>query len=224
MAQAPTFVEEERLWTQGCRLIAGVDEVGRGPLAGPVVAAAVILPAKSRPSWLHSLRDSKQLTPQRREELFGLIRDDGISFGVGVVPHDVIDERGIAPASRLAMRGAIKQLPVAPDFLLIDYVRLSNVRIPQRSITKGDSLSLSIAAASIVAKVTRDHIMVELDGQYPGYGFARHKGYGTSEHLEMLQRLGPCPLHRRTFAPVQMVSSAAGRLWNEAFGPGGRRR
>jgi ribonuclease HII len=222
MAQAPTFAEEEKLWAQGCRLIAGVDEVGRGPLAGPVVAAAVILPTDRHPSWLRLLRDSKQLLPGRREELFTLIQGDGIPYGLGIVSQDMIDALGIAPASRLAMREAIRQLPFAPDFLLIDYVRLASVRIPQMSITKGDSLSLSIAAASIVAKVTRDRMMVELDGRYPGYGFARHKGYGTPEHLELLHRLGPCQLHRRSFAPVQMVSSDAGRRWGQAFGAGVR--
>jgi ribonuclease HII len=224
MGQAPTFAEEKRLWARGWRLVAGVDEAGRGPLAGPVVAAAVVLPSERQPSWVRLLRDSKQLSPQRREELFDLIQGDGVSFGVGIVPHEVIDARGIVPASKLAMRDAILRLPLAPDHLLIDYVRLPDVRIPQTSITKGDSLSFSIAAASIVAKVTRDRIMVELDGQYPGYGFARHKGYGTPEHLEVLQRLGPCPLHRRTFAPVWMAGSDAGRRWGDVFGPGGCRR
>jgi len=224
MGQAPTFAEEERLWAQGWRLVAGVDEVGRGPLAGPVVAAAVVLPSERQPSWVHLLRDSKELSAQRREELFGLIQQDGIAFGVGIVPREEIDARGIAPASKLAMRDAITGLPLIPDYLLIDYVRLPRVRIPQRSITNGDRLSFSIAAASIVAKVTRDRIMVELDGQYPGYGFARHKGYGTPEHLEVLQRLGPCPLHRRSFAPVWMAGSDAGRQWGDVFGPGGCRR
>ena len=217
MGQAPTFIEEERLWAQGYRLIAGIDEVGRGPLAGPVVAAAAILPLDERPSWLHLLRDSKELSPQRREFLYECFRQDGIIFGVGAVSHEVIDERGIVPASMLAMRLAVEQLPSLPDFLLVDYVRLPSVRIPQKSITNGDRLSLSISAASIVAKVTRDRLMVELDRQYPGYGLARHKGYGTPEHLETLQRLGPCPLHRRTFAPVQAVCSEAGRRWQKIF-------
>ena len=140
---------------------------------------------------------------------------------MGIVPHDVIDVRGIAPASRLAMRDAVRQLPITPDFLLIDYVRLPRVPLPQRSIIKGDSLSLSIAAASIVAKVTRDRIMVEFDGKYPGYGFARNKGYGTPEHLELLRRLGPCPLHRRTFAPVQVLVSEDHREWRRVLGESG---
>jgi ribonuclease HII len=129
--------------------------------------------------------------------------ETGIALGVGVVSHEVIDERGIAPATRLAMRHAIEQVSIRPEFLLIDYVRLPDVRIPQKSIVNGDSLCLSIAAASIVAKVTRDRLMVELDGQFPGYGLAQHKGYGTREHLEALRKLGPCPIHRKTFEPVR---------------------
>jgi ribonuclease HII len=213
--QAPTFIEEERLRIEGYRLIAGIDEVGRGPLAGPVVAAAVILPTEYRPSWLHLLRDSKQLTPKRREFLSDCIQNDGVSFGIGAVSHEVIDERGIVAATRLAMRYAVEQLPSFPDFLLLDYITLPNVHIPQKSIVNGDGLCLSIAAASIVAKVARDRMMVGLDEQFPGYGLARHKGYSTPEHLERLQRLGPCPLHRKTFAPVRAVSSDAGRKWQE---------
>jgi ribonuclease HII len=217
MGLIPTFAEEEKLWADGYRLIAGIDEVGRGPLAGPVVAAAVILPLEYRPSWLYSLRDSKQLSPQRRQFLFDCIQQDEIQFGVGVVSHEVIDKRGIAAASKLAMRYAVEQLPITPDFLLIDYVRLPRVRLHQKSITNGDGLSFSIAAASIVAKVTRDRIMTELDIQFPGYGLARHKGYGTPEHIELLQRLGPCPLHRRTFAPVQAVISDKHREWRRVL-------
>lgn len=205
MSQAPTFVEEERLRAQGYTLIAGIDEAGRGPLAGPVVAAAVILPLENRPSWLRLIRDSKQLTPQKREFVFDCIQGDGASFGVGIVSHNVIDEQGIVAATRQAMRYATEQLSTRPDFLLVDYLRLPNVRLPQKSITNGDNLSLSIAAASIVAKVTRDRLMVELDRQFPGYGLARNKGYGTFEHLVALQRLGPCPIHRKTFAPVRVA-------------------
>jgi ribonuclease HII len=203
VSQAPTFIEEERLRVQGYRLIAGVDEVGRGPLAGPVVAAAVILPYDGKPSWIRLVRDSKQLTPSQRESILNRMMETGIALGVGVVSHEVIDERGIAPATRLAMRHAIEQVSIRPEFLLIDYVRLPDVRIPQKSIVNGDSLCLSIAAASIVAKVTRDRLMVELDGQFPGYGLAQHKGYGTREHLEALRKLGPCPIHRKTFEPVR---------------------
>jgi len=203
VSQIPTFAEEERLRAQGYRLIAGIDEAGRGPLAGPVVAAAVILPPEERPSWLSLVRDSKQLTQLRREAIFDCIVESGIAFGVGVVSHEVIDERGIAPATRLAMRYAVEQLSTRPDYLLIDYMRLPGVRIPQKGVVDGDSICVSIAAASIVAKVTRDRLMVELDGRYPGYGLAQHKGYGTPEHLEALQKLGPCPIHRKTFQPVR---------------------
>jgi ribonuclease HII len=129
--------------------------------------------------------------------------ESGIDFGVGVVSHEVIDERGIAPATRLAMRHAIERLSKRPDYLLIDYLRLPGVRIPQKGVVDGDSICVSIAAASIVAKVTRDRMMVELDSQFPGYGLAQHKGYGTPEHLEALQKLGPCPIHRKTFEPVR---------------------
>lgn len=201
--QVPTFDEEEKLIAQGYKLIAGVDEVGRGPLAGPVVAAAVILPLGKRPSWLSRVRDSKQLTPSQRESIFDRITESGVTYGLGVVSHEVIDKRGIAPATRLAMRYAIEQLSACPDYLLIDFVRLPGIRIPQKSVVDGDSLCLSIAAASIVAKVSRDRLMVELDSQFPGYGLAQHKGYGTPEHLEALQRLGPCPIHRKTFMPVR---------------------
>jgi len=164
--QVPTFAEEEKLIAQGYRLIAGIDEVGRGPLAGPVVAAAVILPLEERPFWLSRVRDSKQLTPSQRESIFDRMMESGIAFGVGVVSHEVIDERGIAPATRLAMRHAIEQLSTRPDYLLIDYMRLPGVRIPQKGVVDGDSICVSIAAASIVAKVTRDHLMVELDSQF----------------------------------------------------------
>ncbi|HEY49437.1 MAG TPA: ribonuclease HII [Dehalococcoidia bacterium] len=200
---APTFDEEERLRAQGYRLVAGIDEAGRGPLAGPVVAAAVILPTERQPFWLPQLRDSKQLTPHMREFLFDCIQRDGAYFGVGLVTHEVIDEYGIVAATRLAMRYAAEQLSARPDCLLIDYLTLPDVPLPQMSIVRGDSRSLSIAAASIVAKVVRDRLMVHYDRQYPGYGMSRHKGYGTPEHLELLQRLGPSPIHRRTFSPVQ---------------------
>ncbi len=202
-SQAPTLLEEEMLREQGYRLIAGIDEAGRGPLAGPVVAAAIILPFDEKPPWLSLIRDSKQLSPSQREAVFDCILESGAAFGVGVVSHELIDERGIASATKLAMRNAIERLPCRPDYLLIDYVRLPAVRIPQKSVVDGDSMCISIAAASIVAKVTRDRLMVELDSQYPGYGLAQHKGYGTPGHLEALLKLGPCPIHRKTFEPVR---------------------
>ena len=203
VGQVPTFDEEEKLIARGYRIIAGVDEVGRGPLAGPVVAAAVILPWGKQPSWLSRVRDSKQLTPSQRESIFDRITASRVAYGLGVVSHEVIDKRGIAPATRLAMRYAIEQLSTCPDYLLIDFIQLPAIRIPQKSVVNGDSICLSIAAASIVAKVSRDRLMVELDNQFPGYGLAQHKGYGTPEHLEALQRLGPCPIHRKTFMPVR---------------------
>ena len=218
VSKAPTYIEEDRLQAQGYRLIAGIDEAGRGPLAGPVVAGAVMLPCDRRPAWLDKVRDSKMLAPLERERLFDCIRGDTLPVGLGIVTHDAIDRIGIAAATRLAMRKAIEDMPIRPEFLLIDFVRLPSVPLPQKSIVNGDALCLSIAAASIVAKVTRDRIMLELDRQYPGYGMARHKGYATPEHLECLRRVGPCAIHRRTFAPVYEVCSAPAREWREVFG------
>jgi len=203
IAQHPSFIEERRLVAQGYRFIAGIDEVGRGPLAGPLVAAAVILPPNLDAPWLPLVRDSKKLTPKRREWLFPLIEEAAIAIGIGSTPHKAIDAMGIVRATRMAMRSAVAHLPQPPDFLLIDFVALPELTLPQRSITKGDSLSLSIACASIIAKVIRDRIMVALDEVHPGYGFARHKGYATREHLASLKRLGACPIHRKCFAPVR---------------------
>jgi ribonuclease HII len=201
----PTFAEEKLLRSQGFTLIAGVDEVGRGALAGPVVAAAVILPEKLKGSWLKQVRDSKMLTPARRETLSLHIREVAVSFGVGTVACEVINGDGIAPATRLAMKSAIDQLSPSPQWLLIDFVKLPEVRVPQKGIVDGDGLCFSIACASIIAKVARDKMMVELDAVYPGYRLAGHKGYGTAEHLACLQRLGPSPIHRRNFQPVKDV-------------------
>lgn len=200
----PTFIEEKRLAEQGYHLIAGIDEVGRGPLAGPVVAAAVILPLGLEAPWLPQVRDSKQLTPQKRESLFPLIGEVAIATGIGYVPHDLIDAQGIIKATRIAMCSAVEHLSKPPDFLLIDFVTLPELSLPQRGIAKGDSLSLSIACASIIAKVTRDRLMVALDELYPEYGFARHKGYATREHLSNLRRFGACPIHRKCFTPVTL--------------------
>jgi len=201
----PTFDGERELNAQGYRLIAGLDEVGRGTIAGPVFAAAVILPLEANIPWLPLVRDSKQLSPRRREYIFKLIQQTNVAIGIGVVPHTDIDKRGIVKATRLAMSRAIDQLPFAPDFLLIDALALPEVSLPQRSIVHGDQLSLSIACASIVAKVSRDRYMVELDSLHPGYGLARHKGYATKEHLLCLQQLGPCSIHRQSFAPVRRL-------------------
>ena len=201
----PTFDGERELNAQGYRLIAGIDEVGRGAIAGPVVAAAVILPFGVNIPWLSLVRNSKRLSPRRREYLFELIQQTQITMGIGMVPHTDIDERGIVKATQMAMSKAIDQLPHPPDFLLIDALALPEISLPQKSIVHGDQLSLSIACASIVAKVSRDRYMVEQDSLYPDYGLARHKGYATPQHLLSLKQLGPCPIHRKSFAPVRRL-------------------
>ena len=203
--QKPSFAEEKKLEAQGYQLIAGVDEVGRGSLAGPVVAAAVILPSNVNAPWLDQVNDSKLLSPTRREFLFHHIHEVAISVGIGVVQHEVIDARGIVKATQLAMKLAIDRLSPPPESLLIDYLRLPQVPLPQKGITNGDSLCFSIACASIVAKVARDQLMIKLDKIYPGYGLAQHKGYGTEGHLSCLRRLGPSPIHRKSFRPVREV-------------------
>lgn len=205
MKQEPTFAEEEILWWHGYQLIAGIDEVGRGPLAGPVVAAAVILSPKNRSVWLAQVRDSKKLSPKKREFLSECIRREALAVGVGEVPQERIDDRGIVAATKMAMCSAVKELAVPADFLLIDALVLSEIDLPQKGIIRGDNISLSIAAASIVAKVYRDRIMDDYDSLYPGYGFARNKGYPTAEHIKGLRNLGCCPIHRRSFAPVRRI-------------------
>jgi ribonuclease HII len=201
----PWFGHEYELKERGYRFIAGIDEVGRGAIAGPVGAAAVVLPCDRDLPWAKMVRDSKQLSPSRREYLTQLIRADAISIGFGMVPSEEVDALGIVKATRLAMGKAVKMLSCKPDFLLIDALKLPDVPLPQRSIIHGDRISVSIACASIVAKVARDQLMVEMDSLHPGYNLARHKGYGTKGHLESLSQLGPCPLHRRSFAPLRML-------------------
>jgi len=203
ISDPPSLVEENGLSSRGYHLIAGVDEAGRGALAGPVVAAAVILPKFPDFPWLKSVRDSKEIPLAKRESLFSLITQEAVSFGVGIVDHQIIDSIGILKATRLAMCQAVEQLTSLPDFLLIDFLTLPQLKISQKPIVRGDKLCLSIACASIVAKVTRDRIMVELDQLHPGYGFANHKGYGTEQHLTCLHQHGPSPIHRRYFAPVK---------------------
>jgi ribonuclease HII len=205
----PDFSEERARWTKGFHFIAGIDEAGRGPLAGPVVAAAVILPVEFQSDWLHLVADSKVLTATRRELLYDRLYKEAVSVGVGVINVTTIDMVGIAKATRLAMKMAVKQLEPAPEYLLVDYFRLPEVRLPQKGVLNGDSICVSIASASIVAKVTRDRLMVEYDKKYPGYRFADHKGYGTRGHLECLKLLGACPIHRRSFQPVMDVCSGA---------------
>ena len=176
--------------------VCGIDEVGRGPLAGPVVAAAVILPADHNILYLN---DSKQLSAKKRERLYDEIMNQAVAVGVGMANEKVIDEINVLNADYEAMKQAISKLDINPDILLNDAVKIPGVDIDQVSIIKGDTLSASIAAASIVAKVTRDRLMVEYDDIYPGYGFARNMGYGTSEHIDALKKMGPCAIHRRTF-------------------------
>jgi len=180
----------------GCAFICGIDEVGRGPFAGPVVAGAVILP---RDCDILYLNDSKKLSEKKREELYDVIMEKALSVGLGFVDNERIDEINILNATYEAMRQAISKLSHKPDILLNDAVTIPGVDIPQVPIIKGDAKSASIAAASIVAKVTRDRLMVEMDKKYPGYDFAANKGYGTAVHIEGLKKLGPCPIHRRSF-------------------------
>lgn len=190
---------EAQAWKAGLTRVAGLDEAGRGPLAGPVVAAAVIIDPRRR---VRGVRDSKALSPERRLELFEVIRARAIGVGIGIVDHETIDRVNILEATRLAMRRALDALVPAPDLVITDFVALRDLPCPQRNLVDGDARCATVAAASIVAKVTRDRLMQEADRQFPQYGFARHKGYATADHLAALDRHGPCPLHRRTFAGV----------------------
>ncbi len=202
---SPSLDLEARLWAEGYRCVAGLDEAGRGAWAGPVVAAAVILPPGDLCLLqdLSAVRDSKQLTANRREEILVLIRERALAWSLGSVSASGIDGGGIVPATRRAMGEAIRSLSRPADYLVIDYLALPGVALPQTSLPKGDARVLSIAAASIVAKVHRDRMMVELDSQFPGYGFAQHKGYGTSQHRAALEALGPCAVHRLSFRPLR---------------------
>jgi len=194
--QGISLASEEALWRRGVRYVAGVDEAGRGPLAGPVVAAAVIFPSGLR---IAGVDDSKKLTAARREQLFTVISENAIAVGVGIVGHEEIDESNILRATYKAMHGALASLAVPAEHVLVDGNRFVGSGIPFTTIVDGDARCHAIAAASIVAKVTRDRLMCAYDLLYPGYGFARHKGYGTAAHREALERLGMCPIHRRTF-------------------------
>ncbi|MEZ4728092.1 MAG: ribonuclease HII [Caldilineaceae bacterium] len=199
----PTLQQEERLWQRGYHSIAGVDEAGRGALAGPVVAAAVILPPHSTWEGIWSqVADSKLLTPKVRAELAQEIQCTSRAWGVGAVSALAIDQIGIAAATRQAMAQAVAALAPQPDYLLIDWVKLPTVNVRQESFTKADRHIVSVAAASILAKVHRDQLLTALEQSYPHYGFARHKGYGTAAHLAALTQYGPCAEHRHTFAPI----------------------
>ena len=192
---------EKELYTQGIQLIAGVDEVGRGPLAGPVVAAAVILPEDCK---ISGLNDSKKIPKSKHKEIYEAVLQNAVAIGIGIKDNQVIDQVNIYEATKLAMMEAIGQLEPQPQHLLIDAMKL-DLPIPQTSIIKGDANSLSIAAASIVAKVTRDQMMEEFDREYPGYDFAQNAGYGTANHLAGLDQLGVTPIHRRSFEPVKSM-------------------
>jgi ribonuclease HII len=205
-APVPGLWHELDFKAEGLVIIAGLDEAGRGSWAGPVVAGAVILPV-GQPGLaevLHGVRDSKDCTPRQRDKLLQVILRVARAASDGMASAYEIDWMGVVPATRLAMRRALEKLSIAPQALLIDYVRLLRVKLPQRNLVRGEDQSLSIAAASIVAKVTRDRYMIEQDTRYPGYGFAQHKGYGTPQHRAALAERGPCALHRRSFAPVRL--------------------
>ena len=194
---------EEKAFKKGHRLIAGVDEAGRGPLAGPVVAAACILP---RGLIIEGVDDSKKLTSVQRTELYHIItKHPEIIFGIGIVENDLIDEMNILQASLHAMKLAIQNLSESPDYLLIDGNHLPATHIASKAVIKGDSRSQSIGAASILAKYTRDALMIELHEKWPHYGFDQHKGYGTKKHVDALKIHGPCPIHRRSFEPVKSL-------------------
>lgn len=207
----PTLVEEAAFWRRGYRYVAGLDEAGRGAWAGPVVAAAVILPpdSESLRRQLAGVRDSKMLTPAEREALFPEIMRIALAVGIGMAGPEEIDAVGIVPATRMAMVRALEALAVPPEALIVDALALP-VPLPQRVRVQADARCLSVAAASIVAKVTRDRWMAEMDRRYPGYGFAEHKGYGTPAHRRALQAHGPSPIHRRSFAPVGSLSLPIG--------------
>ncbi|HEX4994260.1 MAG TPA: ribonuclease HII [Methylomirabilota bacterium] len=199
MAAGAPYRFESAAWRRGITRLAGVDEAGRGPLAGPVVAAAVVLEPGAR---IAGVDDSKRLPPEERRRLFDVIRERAVGVGVGVVDHVTIDRINILQATRLAMGQALGALGIEPELVLTDYVAVPGLHCPQRNLVEGDRRSASVAAASIIAKVTRDRIMEEADREYPVYGFGRHKGYPTPEHRMALEQHGPCALHRRTFAGI----------------------
>jgi ribonuclease HII len=207
-----SFEFEQPLWRQGIARVAGVDEAGRGPLAGPVVAAAAILPPRwaesGLPAELSGLNDSKQLTAAQREKFFAFITGCGeIEFGINAVDALLIDEINILQATHRAMNNALAKLNPLPPHALVDGRPVKTLRVPQTAIIKGDARSYSIAAASVLAKVTRDRLMLGFHAQFPEYGFAEHKGYGTEKHLAAIEKHGACPIHRKTFAPLKAAAT-----------------
>lgn len=211
MIETDLLKYEKELYKEGITLIAGVDEVGRGPLVGPVVAAAVILPKNYT---LEGLTDSKKLSEKKRDAFYAILKKEALAIGIGVIEPEVIDEVNIYEASKLAMLEALRKLKTKPQHVLIDAMPLT-LDIPSTSIIHGDALSLSIAAASVIAKVTRDKMMYELDEKYPMYGFKKHKGYPTKEHLKNLKKYGPLENYRFTYRPVSDLIIRGGEVTNE---------
>lgn len=203
----PTLEYEHRLWDDGFRIVAGLDEAGRGAWAGPVYATAVVLPPDDRVlRLLNGVRDSKRMTAKQRNHYLGCIKSTSVAWTIGSAASEEIDKLGIVPATCLAMQRALDELVYSPTYLLVDYIQISNCACPQLSLTKGDCRSLSIAAASVLAKTARDAYMGELDKKYPAYGFARHKGYGTAQHRVALAEFGSSPVHRQSFKPIKALS------------------
>ena len=201
MVETPPLRYEKELWALGFKYIGGIDEAGRGAWAGPVAAAVVVLPADAgirRP--LAGVRDSKRMTPLQRERAIPVIKAEALAWAVGFSSAEEIDSIGILPATRQAIMRAMEMLPLPPEYLLLDYIHWPGLANPHLALPKGESQSLSIAAASVLAKTARDSLMCDMDPQYPGYGFARHKGYGTKQHRAALKHLGHCPIHRKCFA------------------------
>lgn len=204
--KTPDLSFELPLWQQGVSRVGGIDEAGRGSWAGPVAAAVVVLPPNlGLLEILHGVRDSKQMTPNQRQQWSLEIKRQAAGWGVGLASAAEIDALGILPATRLAACRALEALSVSPQYLLLDFIKLPTVNLPQQPLVKGDARVLSIACASVLAKTSRDALMIELDSQYPGYDFARHKGYGTACHQVALQQSGPSPIHRLSFAPLKFL-------------------
>jgi ribonuclease HII len=205
----PDLQKEIALLEQGYRFVAGLDEAGRGAWAGPVVAAAVILPSNqpNLSAMLAGLCDSKKLNRDKREQFFKLIQKTALAVSVGTAPPEMVDEINVLGATRYAMQQALANLSIPPDYLLLDYLRLPDIDLPQDAFARADNLSLTVAAASVIAKVTRDRLMVEFSQKYPGYDFDRHKGYGTPVHRAALAKQGPCPLHRMSYKPLKALEA-----------------